>query len=180
MQTLTEQYLQQLVNCGGEIVTRADVIADLQAQGTAQVNIDRFLQGLELAERVAERKAEEAFDLTTLPETQTVKPSTWTPAPDAEVTITDATRDRIVFTISTRDGYRFIMRRALPAKLVEFCDDRLIVFMDREEGHPMLTVEKATKLLPHHVERYGAMSCGVTREADDPLTAAVQVILNTL
>lgn len=40
-------YLTELVNFGGEIMTRGEMIAILQAEGFDQVMIDRYLQGQE-------------------------------------------------------------------------------------------------------------------------------------
>jgi len=43
------KYLDKLISYGGEFMARGAVIAEMQASGTPQTLIDRWLQGQELA-----------------------------------------------------------------------------------------------------------------------------------
>ena len=49
-------YLDELIDYGGEPYTRAEVILDMQRSNTPQPMIDRWLQGYEHAQRLHERK----------------------------------------------------------------------------------------------------------------------------
>ena len=51
------RYLDELISCGGEAQTRAEIIAEMQAEGTPQPLIDRWLQGQELAAKLRARRA---------------------------------------------------------------------------------------------------------------------------
>ena len=46
--SFVEQYLDQPVEYGGEVWTRAEVIRDMRSRGVANVLIDRWLQGADL------------------------------------------------------------------------------------------------------------------------------------
>ncbi len=54
----TDRYLNELLDFGGEAATRAEIIADMQRQGTPQGLIDRWLQGQEFAAQLARRRAQ--------------------------------------------------------------------------------------------------------------------------
>jgi hypothetical protein len=51
-----DKYLNELIDYGGVAATRAEVIRDMQAQGTDQSCIDRWLQGYECAQRIRARR----------------------------------------------------------------------------------------------------------------------------
>ena len=51
------KYLSELISYGGELFTRAEVIADMQRIGLDQPSIDRWLQGQELMDRIERRRA---------------------------------------------------------------------------------------------------------------------------
>jgi len=52
-----EEYLNEIIDYGGEPYTRAAAILDMQSMGMAQSSIDRWLQGYELAQELRERRA---------------------------------------------------------------------------------------------------------------------------
>ena len=51
-----DTYLNELIDFGGEWMTRADVIRTMQAEGTDRACIDRWLQGYELGQRIRARQ----------------------------------------------------------------------------------------------------------------------------
>lgn len=50
-----DRYLNEMIEYGGYLMTRGEVIADMQSTGTPQGCIDRWLQGQELAARIRAR-----------------------------------------------------------------------------------------------------------------------------
>ena len=51
-----DRYLNELIDFGGELMTRADVIREMQSEGTDRACIDRWLQGYELGQRLRARR----------------------------------------------------------------------------------------------------------------------------
>jgi hypothetical protein len=57
-------YLDEIIEYGGEFMPRAEVIADMQRTGTPQSLIDRWLQGQELAANLRAQRENLTFNLT--------------------------------------------------------------------------------------------------------------------
>jgi len=52
-------YLDEIIEFGGEWMSRGMVIAEMQREGQAQGSIDRWLQGQEFTAELRRREAEE-------------------------------------------------------------------------------------------------------------------------
>ena len=55
-QTFVSRYLDEIIDYGGLPCTRAEAILDMQQMGLTQPEIDRWLQGNELAKQLRERR----------------------------------------------------------------------------------------------------------------------------
>jgi hypothetical protein len=53
---VTNKYLNEVIDYGGEPFTRAEAILDMQRIGATQGMIDRWLQGYEYTQRLRERR----------------------------------------------------------------------------------------------------------------------------
>ncbi len=51
-----DKYLNELIDFGGDLMTRAEVIRTMQAEGTDRACIDRWFQGYELGQRLRARR----------------------------------------------------------------------------------------------------------------------------
>jgi hypothetical protein len=60
--TLVQQYLEEVIDYGGEPYTRGEAILHMQSIGLNQSNIDRWLQGYELGQRLRTQRAHSAMN----------------------------------------------------------------------------------------------------------------------
>lgn len=58
-QNLVQQYMSETFDFGGEVKTRAEVIAHLKTLDATQPMIDRYLQGLDLRKRLDQKFAQQ-------------------------------------------------------------------------------------------------------------------------
>lgn len=61
-ETLVDRYMNEIIDYGGELMTRANVIRDMQEMGVRPSGIDRWFQGYELMQRIRARQESEATE----------------------------------------------------------------------------------------------------------------------
>lgn len=54
--TMVDEYMNEIIDYGGEDYTRAEVIRDMQRIGQSQAQIDRWFQGYELGKAITQRR----------------------------------------------------------------------------------------------------------------------------